>query len=88
MKVDTVEGADEGVVYQSHVRRDVDDRVGELEGLAGWEGWRGELVVAYRLIFGRRVKELEGLVGPYTLWFSPWRHPRDFYCEGVLKRVR
>ena len=43
MKVDTVEGADEGVVYQSHVRRDVDDRVGELEGLAGWEGWRGEL---------------------------------------------
>jgi len=78
VQVDTVEGADEGVVHQSHVRRDVDNRVGELEGLAGGRGaGEAELVGAYRLIFGRRVKELEGLVGPYTLWFSPWRHPRD-----------
>ena len=79
MQIYAVESADKGVVHKGHVRGDIHNGIGELEGLADRrnDGWRGGMRRAYGLVFTRRIQEFERLVGPDAFGRLLGGHPRD-----------
>lgn len=79
MQIYAVESADKGVMHKGHVRCDVDNGVGELEGLAsrgGRKGGGGGVWRVYGLVLAWCIQEFERLVGPDTFGNSLGGHPQ------------